>query len=237
MKKILLVIAIVAVLLPLAACGVKVVNKSVTGNQRIIKQEVPNVAYFNKIESNASVDIKFVQDNKNGVTLRGTKQLLDKIIVKVDEKNKSLLISVANNSRLITSDMDDAEVLVSSPDLNSVSLFGAGDFESERSLKTNELKVEVNGAGDIDFKRLDCDKVYFTLNGAGDIDVDALKANYTDININGAGDVDVDFVNSGDVKCSLYGAGNVELSGKVKTLSQNVHGAGNIETYKLIVGK
>ena len=233
MKRFLTIIAIVVAVLPLVACTMTVNGKASNKAGKNITRQVSNVSYFNKIVTTGAVDIKFVQGSKNAVTIRGTKRLVDNIAVKVDDKTKTLTVSMTNKKRIVLGKNDKAEVRVTSPDLIAVDLRGAGDFESERPLDTDNLNVTISGAGDVDFKSVVCDKAYFTIRGAGDVDVDKLTAKHTDITLQGAGDVDIDFYNSGSVNCTLLGAGDIELEGNVKSLNKKSNGVGNIKTNKL----
>ena len=128
-----------------------------------------------------------------------------------------------------------ADIYVSSPDLISVVMRGAGDFEAKNLLDTDTLNVELNGAGNIDFDRIVCDEAYLIVKGAGNLEVDKLTANRTKIAMLGVGNADVEFVNAGHVDCLLSGVGNIDLEGTVKSLSKNVRGTGNIDTTELMV--
>ena len=128
-----------------------------------------------------------------------------------------------------------ADIYVSSPDLISVVMRGAGDFEAKNLLDTDTLNVELNGAGNIDFDRIVCDEAYLIVKGAGNLEVDKLTANRTKIAMLGVGNADVEFKNAGHVDCLLSGVGNIDLEGTVKSLSNNVRGTGNIDTTELMV--
>ena len=60
----------------------------------------------------------------------------------------------------------------------------------------------------------------------------------TDVTIMGSGNVALSFNDCNQATISIMGSGDVALSGDLKTLSQHIAGAGNIDTSRLkLTGK
>lgn len=208
-------------------------GKSISYDGRKVTKQLKSLPYFNKIVLDGALDVEFSQASRGGVAVKGRKSIVENVKVKV--KNQTLYLSLDEKDWFRVDRSEKADIYVSSPDLISVVMRGAGDFEAKNLLDTDTLNVELNGAGNIDFDRIVCDEAYLVVKGAGNLEVDKLTANRTKIAMLGVGNADVEFKNAGHVDCLLSGVGNIDLEGTVKSLSKNVRGTGNIDTTELMV--
>ena len=241
MKRIFSIMMALAFVFAFAACnasnakeGLDAKNgKSISYDGRKVTKQLKSLPYFNKIVLDGALDVEFSQASRGGVAIKGRKSIVENVKVKV--KNQTLYLSLDEKDWFRVDHSEKADIYVSSPDLISVVMRGAGDFEAKNLLDTDTLNVELNGAGNIDFDRIVCDEAYLIVKGAGNLEVDKLTANRTKIAMLGVGNADVEFVNAGHVDCLLSGVGNIDLEGTVKSLSKNVRGTGNIDTTELMV--
>lgn len=241
MKRIFSIMMALAFVFAFAACnasnakeGLDAKNgKSISYDGRKVTKQLKSLPYFNKIVLDGALDVEFSQASRGGVAIKGRKSIVENVKVKV--KNQTLYLSLDEKDWFRVDHSEKADIYVSSPDLISVVMRGAGDFEAKNLLDTDTLNVELNGAGNIDFDRIVCDEAYLIVKGAGNLEVDKLTANRTKIAMLGVGNADVEFKNAGHVDCLLSGVGNIDLEGTVKSLSKNVRGTGNIDTTELMV--
>lgn len=241
MKRIFSIMMALAFVFAFAACnasnakeGLDAKNgKSISYDGRKVTKQLKSLPYFNKIVLDGALDVEFSQASRGGVAIKGRKSIVENVKVKV--KNQTLYFSLDDKDWFRVDHSEKADIYVSSPDLISVVMRGAGDFEAKNLLDTDTLNVELNGAGNIDFDRIVCDEAYLIVKGAGNLEVDKLTANRTKIAMLGVGNADVEFKNAGHVDCLLSGVGNIDLEGTVKSLSKNVRGTGNIDTTELMV--
>ena len=241
MKRIFSIMMALAFVFAFAACnasnakeGLDAKNgKSISYDGRKVTKQLKSLPYFNKIVLDGALDVEFSQTSRGGVAVKGRKSIVENVKVKV--KNQTLYLSLDEKDWFRVDRSEKADIYVSSPDLISVVMRGAGDFEAKNLLDTDTLNVELNGAGNIDFDRIVCDEAYLVVKGAGNLEVDKLTANRTKIAMLGVGNADVEFKNAGHVDCLLSGVGNIDLEGTVKSLSKNVRGTGNIDTTELMV--
>lgn len=241
MKRIFSIMMALAFVFAFAACnasnakeGLDAKNgKSISYDGRKVTKQLKSLPYFNKIVLDGALDVEFSQASRGGVAIKGRKSIVENVKVKV--KNQTLYLSLDDKDWFRVDHSEKADIYVSSPDLISVVMRGAGDFEAKNLLDTDTLNVELNGAGNIDFDRIVCDEAYLIVKGAGNLEVDKLTANRTKIAMLGVGNADVEFKNAGHVDCLLSGVGNIDLEGTVKSLSKNVRGTGNIDTTELMV--
>lgn len=241
MKRIFSIMMALAFVFAFAACnasnakeGLDAKNgKSISYDGRKVTKKLKSLPYFNKVVLDGALDVEFSQASRGGVAIKGRKSIVENVKVKV--KNQTLYLSLDEKDWFRVDRSEKADIYVSSPDLISVVMRGAGDFEAKNLLDTDTLNVELNGAGNIDFDRIVCDEAYLIVKGAGNLEVDKLTANRTKIAMLGVGNADVEFKNAGHVDCLLSGVGNIDLEGTVKSLSKNVRGTGNIDTTELMV--
>lgn len=241
MKRIFSIMMALAFVFAFAACnasnakeGLDAKNgKLISYDGRKVTKQLKGLPYFNKIVLDGALDVEFSQASRGGVAIKGRKSIVENVKVKV--KGQTLYLSLDEKDWFRVDRSEKADIYVSSPDLISVVMRGAGDFEAKNLLDTDTLNVELNGAGNIDFDRIVCDEAYLVVKGAGNLEVDKLTANRTKIAMLGVGNADVEFKNAGHVDCLLSGVGNIDLEGTVKSLSKNVRGTGNIDTTELMV--
>ena len=94
---------------------------------------------------------------------------------------------------------------IHAPGLKSLTVNGASDFNVNGLRIDGELDVQINGAGDLDFDRIECDTLSIQVNGAAD-------AELTSIDVRGAGDVDITG-NAGNATFEVNGAGDIDATG------------------------
>ena len=213
---------------------------------------------FEKIEIFGSPTVYFTQADSFSVKVKGPENLISDIIT--DTQGRTLSIRNRGKVGIINMSVggDRLSVYVSSPDLIGISLFGSGDFISERRIDTDKIDIALKGSGDIHLHDLICDDCHVELIGSGDVDIDRLETatasavligsgdidlrewnvQSTSLALKGSGDIDVSFEgNCGRVDCELQGSGDISLKGRIGHLSKQKRGSGDIDTAKLMVEK
>lgn len=225
------ILFITAVIFAAVSCSFNTVDgnrprgKIITASDNIITQEFP-VNGFKAISSHLAADVHYEQ-GEYSVTMTGPDNVLEhtEMTVKDEELSiKTVGVRIRNpKDRKIV-------ITISSPELNAVKINGAGDFEIENGLKTENLTVKINGAGDADIKGLVATTVSAIVNGAGDVDIEGLDCQDITVTVNGAGDVEL----KGKAKTaslSVNGAGDLDISGlECDNASTGINGAGKVKT-------
>ena len=193
------------------------VNTNYKGGKNAIKGEglVVSKSFdlkdFDAIKINGNADVLFTQGENWDVTVRTQENVLDYLDYKVSE---GVLVIEAKDRRSVRAEV--YSLTIQAPALKGIEVNGSADFELPAGLKSDEsLKVQVNGAGDLDFKGVACRELKLQVNGAADIN---------------AHDVDVE-----TLKVEINGAGDCEVSGKAGEASFDVNGAGDIDATGLKV--
>ena len=190
------------------------VNSNYKGGKNAVKGEGPVVTKsfelkdFDAVCVNGNADVVFTQADAWEVTVRTQENIVDELDYKVED---GVLMIQAKDHRTIRAEVYD--VTVKAPDMKSIVVNGAADFDIPGGLRTEgKMKVQVNGAGDMEFKGIVCENLEIEANGASDIEAFDIDVKTLKIQINGAGDVDVTG-KAVDVNLEVNGAGDIDASG------------------------
>lgn len=214
---------------------------------RDLKRETRTVGNFDAVRLIGSYDVVYSQGKTTKVEVVAPGNVMDMITTEV--KNGTLTISTKKIAgvTVITRTPDDVTVYVTSPTLTEMSLIGSGDITAKGPVKSDRLKLNLQGSGDMDFNNIECknltanlqgsgdmkigkvstsDKAYLQLQGSGDFEVgDADSYNLT-ANLQGSGDMNINRVSSAEiVNANLQGSGDMTLSSiNCKTLDVKQYG-------------
>ena len=212
----------------LISISVSVTGQMITGTGEIVKQ-VRETANFNAISNSTSADIVVEQSEKAMIVVKTDKALIEYVVTKVE--NNTLIINVNRNFRKI----DVIEILVTVPDLNSVSINGSGDFVFSGVFSTDALMLNLNGSGDLN-GNLKTNKVKIDVRGSGDIDVVGINDELS-LYMTGSGDVRVRKLQLNKCTVVMTGSGDLQLEGSVSLLVSKLSGSGDMGAYDLNAAK
>ena len=193
------------------------VNKNYTFGKDNIKGEGAVITKsldlkdFDTIEINGGADVTFTQGTDYDVTVRTQENVFDWLDYKVE--GTKLILQIKDKKGVRAEEFD---ITVQAPELNSVVVNGATDFNIKGLSMDGDLKVQVNGAGDLDFDNVACENLSVQVNGAADASLSSLDIRNT-------------------LKIEVNGAGDVNISGSTQDVSLEVNGAGDIDATKLQV--
>lgn len=213
-----LTLAIVA--LTLASC-----NHSVKPSKNKITKKY-SVDAFNKIESNASVNIVFTQGSDTKVEAYGP----DNYIADLQVVSKDSTLSIMMDKKILEM-IKGSKVVVSvtSPNLYSVNQQGAGRFVLEDSVKVNEILIKSNGVGDIKTDALIANHIHVSTAGVGNISLNG-QAGSAKYYMDGVGNLNAKNMIVSDVIVEQNGVGNVSCYA-TGTINITTHGVGNVTYY------
>ena len=233
MRKLFLIIAI-------AICMGAITAK---GKDRF--EKIVQVTQFDKVSLTAGFVVKYTQGLNHECTIFASPKDMEH--VKAEVKNNQLYLSVIIDKKKMkkmkysTSILsEDVIVYVTSPELVKASCVGSGEFIATTDIKSEDVKFDISGTGEIKLKKVTADNMTLTIAGAGDIKIDNVDAvcQKTVLSVAGAGEISASFTDCDELKCSIAGAGEIELKGKVANYSESIAGAGKIKKDGLkITGK
>ena len=233
MRKLFLIIAIAICMGAITAKGKDRLEKTV------------QVTQFDKVSLTAGFVVKYTQGLNHECTIFASPKDMEH--VKAEVKNNQLYLSVIIDKKKMkkmkysTSILsEDVIVNVTSPELVKASCVGSGEFIATTDIKSEDVKFDISGTGEIKLKKVTADNMTLTIAGAGDIKIDNVDAvcQKTVLSVAGAGEISASFTDCNELKCSIAGAGEIELKGKVANYSESIAGAGKIKKDGLkITGK
>ena len=233
MRKLFLIIAIAICMGAITAKGKDKLEKTV------------QVTQFDKVSLTAGFVVKYTQGLNHECTIFASPKDMEH--VKAEVKNNQLYLSVIIDKKKMkkmkysTSILsEDVIVNVTSPELVKASCVGSGEFIATTDIKSEDVKFDISGTGEIKLKKVTADNMTLTIAGAGDIKIDNVDAECqkTVLSVAGAGEISASFTDCDELKCSIAGAGEIELKGKVANYSESIAGAGKIKKDGLkITGK
>ena len=233
MRKLFLIIAIAICMGAITAKGKDRLEKTV------------QVTQFDKVSLTAGFVVKYTQGLNHECTIFASPKDMEH--VKAEVKNNQLYLSVIIDKKKMkkmkysTSILsEDVIVYVTSPELVKASCVGSGEFIATTDIKSEDVKFDISGTGEIKLKKVTADNMTLTIAGAGDIKIDNIDAvcQKTVLSVAGAGEISASFSDCDELKCSIAGAGEIELKGKVANYSESIAGAGKIKKDGLkITGK
>lgn len=220
MKYVLIAVAVVAAL---SACTFVTIDASKPkGPQKTVTYDITD---FDGIIVNGAYDVDFTQGDNYLVEITTAEDFFEKLEVERTQKGY-LKLSTKPGSKI----RSHVGVKVTAPSLTFLNLNGAGDVDIESGLRSESpLKIEVNGAGDLEMKDIRCADLAIAISGAGDVDVDNLTCGDVSVSVSGAGDIDLTGLDVEKVKLALSGAGDALLAGKAASAHLSISGAGTID--------
>lgn len=182
------------------------------------------VEAFNGVALSFSGNVQITQAAQQQVVIEADKDVLDIIITEVN--GNTLVIKTKNGQ---WRDLGDVNVMISMPDITSLSVSGSGDIRSETALKTPEIKVNVSGSGSIYLQQLESPNVEAEITGSGDI---KLAGNSTDQSrlktiITGSGSYKGEGLVVGEAHVTITGSGSATVN-VLKELDTNITGSGSV---------
>lgn len=207
MKKVL--VALCTLVVATSCISINIGNGKTIHCKGPVVEKNMELSDFTAIVVNGSSDLTFSQADAFSVVVTANEEVFEYIDYKVE--NGVLNIGTKNGMNIRA---EKYEVAVTLPYAESITLNGAADINQKGSyVSDKDLKVQVNGAGDLCFVSIQVPGLLFSANGASDIKASGLDVQNLVVNVNGAGDA--------------------VLSGKAVTAHFSVNGAGDIDARNL----
>ena len=200
-----------------------------------------NLSDFNKVIIKGSGTLKVKQSNNF------------KVQITVDDNLIELIESKINNGILVIQPKKEIcpskyVIMIEIPEVEALGVKGSGEIISIGKIKSEELKIRIDGSGDINMD-LDVKDLSLKINGSGDMDVRG-QAGDVQANINGSGDINmfdcicdnfnIEVNGSGDalihskgaINVLIRGSGDVTYKGSPEELDVEIYGSGELKKIK-----
>ncbi|MBY0570077.1 MAG: DUF2807 domain-containing protein [Burkholderiaceae bacterium] len=180
-----------------------------------------DVPAFNTIRSRSAFNVTVEVGKAQSITIRGNDKFTGKVVTEVFGNELLISYKEKNSVRIA----DDAQVIITVPELNSFKMEGAG-VTRLKNINANDFSISYEGAGKL-VASGKTRSLHLAARGIGLVDTKELIAERADVNIEGVGAVSVyarDRLNA-----SVQGIGSLTYYGNPRSLSKSVEGIGSIK--------
>lgn len=221
----------------LSSCKVEATNQ----DEGPVTTSTVDAKNFNSISIGYPADVVYIPADTFSVTVKASEQARNDLMISVSDSMLELNRSdVQKNSKhyiFYNRHYDDVTITIKAPTLKYVAIAGSGSFKCGSTITTPRLELAVAGSGKFDINNIRANDVKASIAGSGDIDANLTEVGKTLLEIAGSGDIDMHFRKCGSVKASIAGSGDIKLRGDVKSFSNEVAGAGDIDIDELTINK
>jgi hypothetical protein len=234
MKKLLLFLAAAAMAV---SCIIKIGGGSAVWvgectEEGIDHTEVREVGHFRAVASSLPANVYYVQADKQEVRVETTEELAPKVLTTVEDGKLSLKLESGRYPKLIL------RVVVSSPDIEKLSVSGSGNLFHEGVLHASgSLALKVSGSGDMVMGEIDSRDFTVQCSGSGSIRADKLACDDFDGKVSGSGNVRMGHISCDDFEAGVSGSGDFFIDKLSSTggASVRVSGSGNVRLSEVTV--
>lgn len=201
-----------------------------------------DVEDFTNIYLKGPYEVHLRQSNKCSLTIIAKEDYFDRL--EVDSDGDELVIDLEGKNYKKTKSI---EVYIQFKDLDKIEITGAVDLTCENQIKTNNLKLEFEGAGNVELN-ISSDKIISEISGVGNFEIEGetdyhkvefsgignyeahnLRSKYTIVESNGIGSVKV--YASNRFKGEATGIGSIEYYGDPDDVSIDASGLGSVSRH------
>lgn len=198
---------------------------------RDLKRETRTVGNFDAVRLIGSYDVVYSQGKTTKVEVVAPDNMMDMITTEV--KNGTLTISTKKIAgvTVISRTSDDVTVYVTSPTLTEMNLIGSGDITAKDPVKSDRLRLNLQGSGDMDFSNIECKNLTANLQGSGDMKISKVSTSETALlQLQGSGDFEVDDADSPKLVITQQGSGDMNINrvSSADIVSATLQGSGDM---------
>jgi hypothetical protein len=195
-------------------------GERVSGSGKLATEQ-RTVSGFDGISVSSGVKVVLRQSGKEAVEVKADDNIVPLIETRVEDRKLAIGIKRGYN----VSTRNPVVVTVDLDKLNSISVAGTGDVESEQ-LKGSDLRVSIAGSGDVKLGTLSLGSLSVSIAGSGDFSASG-SAPTQKYSISGSGDIRAIKLEGKDVTVKIAGSGDARVWAK-DTLTASIAGSGDI---------
>jgi hypothetical protein len=195
-------------------------GKVVKGDGQVVTT-TQDLAFFNAIELHGAFsNVRLERGTKPGITMETDDNLQD--LFQVEVSGNTLKISSDRDIILQPTKM---YLTITYPELNRLSIHGAGKISAFEKLTSESLSLEISGAADLSLE-VEVGSLRTQVSGAGNIALEGNAENH-EISLSGASNLDASRLLTESTRISLSGAGAAKVHASER-LEASLSGIGRI---------
>lgn len=216
MKKNIFAIIAVIVTLTTQSC------RKVSGSGPVISRAY-NETGFTSVNVGIDGDIYYTQDSVYKLEIHGQSNILDKIETKIVDGELQIQFTKFDNVWR----HDRISVYVSCPNIYGLGINGPGKLYALQPITSTNMRLKVNGSGNITVSKYTGTSLSADVTGSGDIQVNGGKVKTEDLRISGSGKINLLGIVADDVTTNTSGSGDISVNA-TNTLNVRISGSGDV---------
>ncbi len=184
------------------------------------KDDFRNVSAFTGVASYVAGDVEWKAGEKYSVQISAPSDVLPYFTTEVNGD----IMEIKTSERVKY--QSSVKIVVTSPELRLIAMYGSGNFTTSSSINRNSLKIELAGSGAIEVPNMDVEDLKAKLSGSGTIDLGG-RAQKADLELSGSGNMDAESLKAEKADIAITGSGNAACNVE-KSLNADISGSGNI---------
>lgn len=182
-----------------------------------------NVDDFDKIYLKGPYEVHLRQSDKCELTIIAKEDYFNKL--EVNSRGGTLEIELDGKNYKTNRSI---EVYIKFRDLEKLEIEGAVDLICENQIKTSNLKLEFEGAGNVELN-IDADKIIADISGVGNFEIEG-NVDYHKVNFSGIGNYEAQHLHSKYTIVESNGIGSVKVYASNKFRGE-ANGIGSVDYY------
>lgn len=231
------ILLIGALVFGITACADAQMRRTVYGNKDVVKKE-RTAGNFTGIKVSTGIDVYLKQTDNESIVVEADENLHEYILTEI--RDGVLNVYTDANIR----DAERKRVYVTMENIRSIKTTSAGDVIGETPVKSDQLELSANSAGNINLEVYakvieadisssgditlngTADRLKVILSSAGDLNAYDLEVREADVSASSAGDADVSVTERLTAKASS--AGDINYKGNPKYIDAHSSSAGGV---------
>lgn len=197
----------------------------IAGTTTAQNREVRDVAQFKRLSFGIPGTLYLTQGSPQKVEIEGPQEMLEEIQTKVEGGRLTIKRDGRWDSR-INGKSREIIVYVTVPDIEAVSVSGAGSLSGKSKIRSGNLSLDVSGSGSMSLD-IDAQDVRSNVSGAGNLELDGHFKSVSSV-VSGSGSVRLSGTIDGPATFDISGSGKIEAKGNSDRVKATISGSGDV---------
>lgn len=193
-----------------------------------IEKRIIDLESLTKIELSMSGNI-FIEEGEQFIEIEAPSDIIDKILEDstVGSEKWEIDFNGCYNGHKVN-------IWVTLPKFVDLKISGSGNLATQDVLRNiSNLKLEIDGSGEIEVELADAIELDVEIQGSGDITIDARDVQTHSYDVEGSGDITSTFREGDLCRVRIEGSGNITLAGVTGDTFIDIEGNGDVQAFEL----
>ena len=193
------------------------------------KNEITDKSYpiesFKSVKFEAVANIIYTQSDRVSVTVEGDKEMIDNL--RITERNG--ILNIVHDKKYRVRNKKNLTIYISSQSIEEVNIDGVGNWTMKGKVKTENLKIDFEGVGNLEALELESNNIKVNSKGVGNIVLGG-TTNFLDMKSEGVGSINTQKLLAIKAVVKSSGVGSVKFYAS-ESIDLSNNGVGSITYY------